>query len=221
MAGEPSGLLCGDGVIGLGETCDDGNQEDGDGCSAACQTEGPSCLDDVSEPNNDLSSATEVNATPGQSSQEYMLCVGDRDYYELRGCSRGDLDVIVEFDTTLMDIDVRLTDSTGRLLDSSALAGQVERVSHYYAQDEPVYLEVFGYLDTAEGAYSITTTLQNCASTPNECSFDGDYVWQGQLCDGGQCISVQVRANDIDCAPNESCVWGEYANTIRSLRLRF
>ena len=39
MAGESNGLLCGDGIVGLGEGCDDGNQEDGDGCSAACQIE--------------------------------------------------------------------------------------------------------------------------------------------------------------------------------------
>jgi cysteine-rich repeat protein len=30
---------CGDGVLGTGETCDDGNNEDGDGCNAACQNE--------------------------------------------------------------------------------------------------------------------------------------------------------------------------------------
>jgi len=31
--------VCGDGVINTGETCDDGNTNGGDGCSAACQTE--------------------------------------------------------------------------------------------------------------------------------------------------------------------------------------
>ena len=30
---------CGDGRIGRGETCDDGNQSDGDGCAATCQLE--------------------------------------------------------------------------------------------------------------------------------------------------------------------------------------
>ena len=32
---------CGDGNVGLGEECDDGNTYDGDGCSAACLTEPP------------------------------------------------------------------------------------------------------------------------------------------------------------------------------------
>jgi cysteine-rich repeat protein len=31
---------CGDGVIGMGEQCDDGNVKPGDGCSATCQLEG-------------------------------------------------------------------------------------------------------------------------------------------------------------------------------------
>jgi cysteine-rich repeat protein len=32
---------CGDDVLDEGEECDDGNAEDGDGCSAACQSEEP------------------------------------------------------------------------------------------------------------------------------------------------------------------------------------
>lgn len=40
-AGGSVGLTCGDGVLDadLGETCDDGNAENGDGCSATCDVE--------------------------------------------------------------------------------------------------------------------------------------------------------------------------------------
>ena len=39
----PTGSLrCGDGVVGTGETCDDGNTVSGDGCSATCQQDCPS-----------------------------------------------------------------------------------------------------------------------------------------------------------------------------------
>jgi len=34
-----SARLCGDGVVGAGEQCDDGNEPGGDGCSATCQLE--------------------------------------------------------------------------------------------------------------------------------------------------------------------------------------
>ena len=33
--------VCGDGLPGLGESCDDGNTNNGDGCSATCQVEAP------------------------------------------------------------------------------------------------------------------------------------------------------------------------------------
>lgn len=50
-------LPCGTGAIDLGETCDDGNTRDGDGCSAACAVEfGYSCRDTASNlaPNGDF-----------------------------------------------------------------------------------------------------------------------------------------------------------------------
>jgi cysteine-rich repeat protein len=36
---------CGDAVLDLSEACDDANQEDGDGCSSACESEPPVCGD--------------------------------------------------------------------------------------------------------------------------------------------------------------------------------
>ena len=35
--------LCGNGVIDLGEACDDGNRQDGDGCSCNCKIEFTEC----------------------------------------------------------------------------------------------------------------------------------------------------------------------------------
>ncbi|MFP8879207.1 MAG: lamin tail domain-containing protein, partial [Myxococcota bacterium] len=39
LAAAPSGGVCGDGVLDLGETCDDGNTTPGDCCSGSCQIE--------------------------------------------------------------------------------------------------------------------------------------------------------------------------------------
>jgi len=46
------GGVCGDGVLDEGEECDDGNNVDGDGCSATCEIEetGGGCADDCSLP---------------------------------------------------------------------------------------------------------------------------------------------------------------------------
>jgi cysteine-rich repeat protein/predicted outer membrane repeat protein len=35
---------CGDGIVDPSETCDDGNTDDGDGCSSTCQTESPTAI---------------------------------------------------------------------------------------------------------------------------------------------------------------------------------
>jgi cysteine-rich repeat protein len=39
IVGTADPALCGNGTVDLGETCDDGNKNDGDGCSSSCQTE--------------------------------------------------------------------------------------------------------------------------------------------------------------------------------------
>lgn len=40
---EPDAEVCGDGVRGMNEACDDGNLRPGDGCNAACESENPTC----------------------------------------------------------------------------------------------------------------------------------------------------------------------------------
>ncbi|MAD60669.1 MAG: hypothetical protein CMH49_04020 [Myxococcales bacterium] len=209
-AGNSSGLLCGDGIIGLGETCDDGNQRDGDGCSAACQVEDNSCTDDPLEPNNDLISSSLQQVAPGQTAQEYVLCLGDIDYYELQGCQGGDLEVLVTFDINLMDIDLRLTDQTGRLIDSSALANEIERINYYYSAEESVFLEVAGYLGNSEGSYTVTTLLTGCTDQPStQCDVDSDCQAGEQCIDQVCLIPPSDCIIDADCSPTETCVSGQ------------
>ncbi len=209
-AGSSDGLLCGDGIIGLGETCDDGNQLDGDGCSAACQVEGAACMDDTFEPNNDLASSNIQQVIEGQSTQDMMLCLGDVDYFELQGCLGGDLEVIVDFDTAQMDIDIRLTDQEGRLLDNSALANEIERVNYYYSNEESIFLEVVGYLDNSEGSYRITTILTGCDDRPSTSCVDDSECLLGEQCIDQNCVPIPNNCSiDADCEPTESCVSGQ------------
>jgi cysteine-rich repeat protein len=42
-------VRCGDGVVGTGETCDDGNTVSGDGCSGSCVGEDATCADGTVE----------------------------------------------------------------------------------------------------------------------------------------------------------------------------
>jgi len=45
--------ICGDGKLDLGEMCDDGNSDDGDGCSSVCQVEAGWTCEDPTPPNPD------------------------------------------------------------------------------------------------------------------------------------------------------------------------
>lgn len=73
-------MFCGNGSVGMGETCDDGNMQSGDGCSSACQVESgyactgmPSACVDIDEcmVNNGGCAAGELcTNTPGS-----FLCV--------------------------------------------------------------------------------------------------------------------------------------------------
>ena len=213
MTGGSNGDLCGDGTLGQGEECDDGNQADGDGCSAACQLEAQGCQDDLFEPNNEIASAQPLVVGEQPSTLEAMLCEGDLDVYEINGCAGGQLEIVVDFDFSATDLDLRLTDASGRLLNSSAVALAVERLSQSLSADEPVYLEVYGYLNGEEGAYTINTTLANCG-VQVACNADID-CGPTQRCDAGQCVDAPTDdcQFDFDCNPGEECVSGQCIET--------
>ncbi|MFH2018847.1 MAG: DUF4215 domain-containing protein, partial [bacterium] len=58
----PSSVVCGNGVVDVGEQCDDGNVISGDGCSATCTTEGGGGGE-----GDNLPSIFNVVSTPGQT----------------------------------------------------------------------------------------------------------------------------------------------------------
>ena len=55
--------ICGDGVVNAGEQCDDGNQVNGDGCSATCTVEAPTsiCGDGVVNAGEQCDDGNQVN----------------------------------------------------------------------------------------------------------------------------------------------------------------
>lgn len=57
--------VCGNGVIELGETCDDGNNKSGDGCSSSCQIETGYICPVVNAPCMDIDECTVGNVTCG------------------------------------------------------------------------------------------------------------------------------------------------------------
>lgn len=68
---------CGDGVIQVGEQCDDSNVTSGDGCSPTCQLEGTFLPE--SEPNDTQATANPLGTADGFLAS--LTPIGDQDYY--------------------------------------------------------------------------------------------------------------------------------------------
>ncbi len=108
-------VICGDGVVGPAEQCDDGNAADGDGCSAVCQVE----VTSESEPNNTIPQAdtNPVQVTGDAVIQGALKPIGDQDTYEVT-ITTG---TVIRFEslTTLYDctaaatMDLRVFDAMG------------------------------------------------------------------------------------------------------------
>ncbi|MDC0717342.1 DUF4215 domain-containing protein [Nannocystis bainbridge] len=80
---EPPPAVCGDGVIAAGEGCDDGNSEDGDGCSATCTvespedpTEGALSTTGSADPDSDTGTSDDSDSTGGASEMGGCGCRG-------------------------------------------------------------------------------------------------------------------------------------------------
>ncbi len=77
-AGQQS-AVCGDGIVGVGETCDDGNAQAADGCSATCHEEtGFTC---TGEPSTCLQMARTPVLTP-VGTMVLILALGGAVIYE-------------------------------------------------------------------------------------------------------------------------------------------
>ncbi len=86
---------CGDGLLQIGEECDDSNTTPGDGCSATCMLEGNYLLE--TEPNNMANAANTINGYDG--ARGAIQPVGDQDYFS--------------FDVTVPNSSVRIETTNG------------------------------------------------------------------------------------------------------------
>lgn len=68
---------CGDGFVQVGEECDDGDLDNGDGCSSTCEIEGNFCAE--SEPNNTIGTADALAGCDGGSG--VIPTAGDKDFF--------------------------------------------------------------------------------------------------------------------------------------------
>ena len=148
--------------IDAGEECDDGNLNDGDGCSAECMNEvlavvmmiwkrmtrqirPPHCLKDL----------------------HGLNCAQDSDYYAVVVCAQGTLVANINFDDSEGDLDMELLSDGGAILDSSTSITDLERVRWSNFGDEAtVYVGVYGF-QRAENQYSLSIELEGCGPAEN------------------------------------------------------
>ena len=96
--------VCGDGELGAGEACDDGNNVAGDGCAADCTIEeAPACRDD-DEDNDDR----DAHRGCSRLYEDLQICADDEDWYLINVCEGGRLTVEVQFIDVDGDLDLAL-----------------------------------------------------------------------------------------------------------------
>lgn len=81
-------IVCGDGVVGVWEVCDDNNTTDGDGCSATCTVESTHTCDGASPTtcilkNLSLNAATTYSETITPSSQTQIVTINTADIFDI------------------------------------------------------------------------------------------------------------------------------------------
>jgi len=155
---------CGNGILDVNEECDDGNRNDGDGCSAVCLNEVLGCVDDALEDNDALESAA---ALPEGQYNALQVCSMDSDFYGVVVCPGGTIVASIDFRDADGDLDMELLSENGAMLDtSSSIADREEVRWANFGDESTVYVVVYGY-QRAENEYSMTIDLRDCGFEDN------------------------------------------------------
>lgn len=150
----------------------------------------PVCTDDENEEND-----TQLSATAYMGSDfTGQICAGDDDWYKVDLNAGDSLRAELLFSQSVGDLDLRLYDVTGQLLDSSGSVTDNELITFTAASAGSYFLKVEGY-DQAESPYTLGITLTvvtpSCVDDsyePNDsaetaAALSGD-IDDGQICSG-------------------------------------
>ena len=208
--------VCGDGIVGNGEQCDDGNTASLDGCSSACQLE-PSEV----EPNDDGAPATggstygnDFSAAAADANGAFtgpvqlvahIAPAGDEDVFAFENTAAGA--VSVRFDTwssargvgvscgTTIDTVLVIRDAAAAVLvrnDDRTGGGSSDYCSgatFVLAPGQRVYLQIFDYGDNSQIAnYVVTATYT--AVCGNGTLDAGEQCDDGNTADGDGCSAT-------------------------------
>ena len=149
---------------------------------------GPVCVDDDYEDNDDLASATQLEAGTYEA---LTLCAAEDDWHSIAVCDGGQLTARIRFAHELGDLDLALHDANGTPLAVSETRTDNEelRFDMPAGGAGPLYVRVHGF-EGAENRYALDLETFGC-----RCETDRDCA-QGQACVDGECVVVPACIDD-------------------------
>lgn len=117
------------------------------------------CLDDTSEPDDTLDTATMISFSGTSAHATGQICANDDDWLRFAGAAMDRLTVTLAFDSAAGDLDLEVRDMASTILGSSAGVGDTETVTYCARDASPLYARVHGY-GGSENRYTLDVTRE-------------------------------------------------------------
>ena len=178
---------CGDAIIevSLGESCDDGNTEDGDGCSSTCQIEPQPCGDGVLDENEQCDDGNTADGDGCSSTCEQEDPCANTVCEPGWTCDNGNC--MPPQDGTPCD------DGDPTTVNDHYHSGQC-RGQPKYCGDKVVNSQT-GECECPQGQTDCNGDCVDCETDDNNCGTCGNVCTNGNICNNGQCECPQGQVN--------------------------
>ena len=182
---------CGDAIIeaGLGESCDDGNTADGDGCSSTCQIEPQPCGDGVIDENEQCDDGNTADGDGCSSTCEQEDPCANTVCEPGWTCD-GDGNCIPPQDGTPCDDGDPTTVSDA--YQSGSCVGQPKDCGDRVVNSQT------GECECPQGLTDCNGDCVDCETDDNNCGACGNVCGEGWTCDDGDCIPQYFQPETRD-----------------------
>ncbi len=153
-----------------------GGEENPDYSLSVVAPTGGTTLDDRYEQNNDIASATAVDLQQDSYFDNLVIQSNDSDWFSFNLAGTGGYgdEVRIDFWDDLGDLDLRLYDASGNLLNSSTSTGDSESISLEGLAAGTYYAEVYGYNGASNPYYTLDIWALTAASATGDSYEEND-----------------------------------------------
>lgn len=217
---QPKAPVCGDGKVDQGEKCDDGNTQDGDGCSARCEVE--------PDPSTWLAGADCDACMESECTSEETSCLSDAQCKELircpgeKNCVSGTVSLLSCICGEGVSIPQCQADARNDAL-KGACAEQFASVANLTGEHTPFSQMVIRDTPPERAGRAYYCMVRKCRDRCAENMFDvnkpkaplcgNGIVEEGEECDDGN--QVEGDGCSKDCREGGGPTWGQYAQGAR------